>query len=283
MPRVYVEGHQYWGLGNILFQVASALYYHVTHHYEIVLNQDCPYIQYGNKDPRHAKNYREDIFARFSFDALPPPERRITLTNDYQCHRYDEVTLDPQLCDLDICIQGYCQHHRLFDDIRPALNEWFPWNDPVILRYLDAKYAHVDWTLPTVLVGLRIRDDFKHMTKIQPHSYQRALHHMAVDFAGGYNIMIVSDTSVGIDAALDFPLPGCPAAVEYVEETDIVQMYLGLRCSHFVLCESTFHYWIAVFRQIRDPDRTRVVCFEDTDMTLRNLALPEWERIPYHA
>ena len=279
---VYVKGNRYWGLGNILFQVATALHYHIHYGFRVILNEDCPYIQYGNKDPKSSKNYRSTIFAKFEFGPLPPPEQRITVHNDYTCH--PEVPTSASATHL--CIQGYCQNFAWFHSILPHLPDYFDWSDPKIGAYLDEKYAHIDWSLPSVLVGLRIRDDFRHMTKIQSYSYERALHHMVAKMKGSsasasYNLIIVSDTPVGIDAMLNFPLPGTPCVVEYIDETDMVQMHLGLRCDHFILCESTFHYWIAVFRQALHPTRTRVVCFEDTDMTLRPLALPEWERIPY--
>ena len=65
-------------------------------------------------------------------------------------------------------------------------------------------------------------------------------------------------------------LINCKYNVEIVNETDIDQFYVGLQCNHFIIGESTFHYWIALLKTIKDP-KSKVYVFNNTDITNRNL------------
>ena len=62
----------------------------------------------------------------------------------------------------------------------------------------------------------------------------------------------------------------------------ITQLHAGLACDHFILSESTFHYWIAVLRGVLPPRRpaVQVVVFEGMDLANRPLALKGWTRLP---
>ena len=70
--------------------------------------------------------------------------------------------------------------------------------------------------------------------------------------------------------------------VTFVNEDDIVQIYVGLRCNHFICSESTYHYIIAFLAYLKDESK-KVLIFEDTDITNRCLSniLTEWIRIKY--
>ena len=70
--------------------------------------------------------------------------------------------------------------------------------------------------------------------------------------------------------------------VTFVDEDDIVQIYLALCCNYFICSESTYHYIIALLAYLKDESK-KVLIFEDTDITNRCLShiLKDWIRIKY--
>jgi hypothetical protein len=56
----------------------------------------------------------------------------------------------------------------------------------------------------------------------------------------------------------------------YVNEDDISQIYVGLMCNHFILSDSTYHWWIAFLKWSQD-NSVSVYAFNDTDTTNRCL------------
>ena len=68
---------------------------------------------------------------------------------------------------------------------------------------------------------------------------------------------------------------------DYIEvnEKDIVQFYFGLACKNYILSESTFHLWIAYLASVKYDKK--VIVFNNTDITNRNLALDNWIKIDY--
>ena len=127
-----------------------------------------------------------------------------------------------------------------------------------------------------IMLGIRIGDDFKHMTKITSNSYKKALNNLVNEEDDNYNLLIISD-SQNIDKMLDFNIKG---RVIYINEDDITQINAGLLCENFILSESTFHYWIAFLKNSFNKN-INVVCFNNTDLTNRNLVLNNWIKIDY--
>jgi hypothetical protein len=64
------------------------------------------------------------------------------------------------------------------------------------------------------------------------------------------------------------------------DEDDVTHYYIAMQCNNFILCESTFHYWPALFKYAMDSS-TSVVVFNDTYLTNRCIALSEWIHINY--
>ena len=63
-----------------------------------------------------------------------------------------------------------------------------------------------------------------------------------------------------------------------INESDIIQFYFGLQCKNYILCESTFHLWIAYLGTI-DKQFKKVICFNNTHITNYNLALENWIKL----
>jgi hypothetical protein len=78
-----------------------------------------------------------------------------------------------------------------------------------------------------------------------------------------YNLIVLSDDE-NYHHMLNFVIK---AKIIVVNEDDITQMYSGMLCSHFILCEITYHYyWISFFKELMDPS-VKIIYFNDTDMT----------------
>ena len=127
------------------------------------------------------------------------------------------------------------------------------------------------------MLGIRICDDFKHMNKINKNSYQKALNCLIEKDDEKYNIIIISDTKQNYEKIIDFDIKG---RIIFIDEDDITQINTGLLCNNFILSESTYHYWIALLKNSFDIN-TKVVCFNNTDITNRNLSLDNWIKIDY--
>ena len=160
----------------------------------------------------------------------------------------------------------------LFKEYMHLIPRYLAFDDNSIARHIKNKYGDVRGA---VCVGIRIGEDFKHMKKLTSSSYKKALDHyknMGMDMSRVY---IISDAST--KNMLD--LHESYNCIE-VDESDIVQMYLGLMCQNFILSESTFHLWIAYLAVIQDRSKN-VLCFNDSDTTIRNFDMENWIKIDY--
>jgi hypothetical protein len=115
------------------------------------------------------------------------------------------------------------------------------------------------------------------MNKITVESYKKALYTLVSEDESNYNLIILSDKATDWDKKIDFTIHG---RIIVVDEDDITQFYAGLLCNCFILSESTYHYWIALFKNIMDKN-TKVIVFNNTDITNKSLSLPDWIKIDY--
>jgi hypothetical protein len=155
-------------------------------------------------------------------------------------------------------------------------------DDPGIKAVVREKYGVSRTSGNTIMMGIRRRNDFAHMTKLNDACYQSAMDSI-VEYKKKYqtfqkfHLILLSDTPD------KFPVLNLPECIDKITmicaEDDIVQLYTGLCCRHMILSESTFHYWIAVLRTSLSLD-TSVIVFADTDITNRNLHLDNWSILP---
>ena len=260
------------GLGNCLFQIAAAVYYKEKYGGSIYLNSDNRKLFYGTSDSfgRHKNRtekgrditYRESIFKHFSYRKLVGDCEIVE--NDYTAN-----IIVPQR---DILIRGWCQNLDLFQDYLHKMPEYLDLEDTAIMNHIKTKYKNID---SGIMIGLRVGNDFRHMTGIDRGSYINALE--ALERAGVdiSNLFIVSDVDDAWDRHFDLQNK-YPATV--VNEDDITQMCFGLMCRHYILSESTFHLWIAYLGTIDREDK-KVIVFKDSDITRRPLSLKNWMRI----
>lgn len=269
MKEIHVDG--VGGLGNCLFQIATAIYYKEKYGYEIIFNDNSRCLQMGTDNrPRNRRtrkwsgenvNYKFTIFNKFTYRALGKHQYQIVRNDTLN----DEIIPTAEYLKLD----GYCSEGKLYHQVSDKLLSYFNLNDRLVHDYIKSKYNLENQK--NIMLGIRIAPDFAHMTKITCESYRKALYTLVSEDETDYNLIILSDT-VNWTRKVNFKING---RIIVVDEDDITQFYVGLLCNHFILSESTYHYWMAYFKSLMDKN-TQVVVFNNTEV--RNL-LPEWIKI----
>jgi hypothetical protein len=272
------------GFGNCMFQLAAAIYYAETYNYKIKLDINSEHLHIGtanytNRDRRRKVNgvvvsYKDTIYSndKLEFKSLKNIKysKIYTFNNDYMLH-------EPITSDSIIRIQGYCQNYKLFWPIKDSIFSYINLNDTSIIEYIHTKYQ-IDPTRIYTMVGLRCCSDFGHMIKIKHQSYMNAINHLLEGKdKSKHTLFIITDSVELIHTRFKIP---DDLDVKIIDEDDIIQIYAGMVCSNFILSESTYHYWIALLKYIKDPT-VNIICFKDTDITNRPLALPDWVQISY--
>ena len=268
------------GLGNCLFQIASAIYYVEKYNYKLVLDQHSHHLHtgtanYTNRFKSKTVNskiitYKDTIFNKLKYRVCNKSNCKVIHNN------YTATLITPENNDRLIEISGYCQNVNLFYEIKDKIFNYLSLLETDNVNYIKNKY-NINTNEKNIMLGIRICDDFKHMKKINKNSYQKALNCLIDKEEKNYNIIVISDTNKNYQQMLNFEIKG---RVIFIDEDDITQFNAGLLCNNFILSESTYHYWIALLKNSID-DSTKVVCFNDTDITNRNLALNNWIKIAY--
>ena len=174
----------------------------------------------------------------------------------------------------DLYIKGYCQNVNLFIEFIEKIPKYLNLNDSFFIDYINKKYGDIS---NSICIGIRIGNDFKNMTKLKSESYIKAINYFKDRNENIDNIFILSDVpninKNGFDIDKHFNYTE-------VNEKDIIQFYFGLMCKNYILSESTFHLWIAYLGTLESKDKN-VICFNNTDITNRNLNLKNWITIDF--
>jgi hypothetical protein len=276
--KVIVKG--VGGLGNCLFQIATAIYYSEKYGYHIYLDENSSNLHYGTSNYTNRKqcrivdnievSYKNTIFKKINYTNCDEFIGKI-IHNDYQ-----DIKILPNDEDTILVIDGYCQNKYLFSEVRNNIINYLNVYDEETINYLKIKY-NFDENSKNIMLGIRVGDDFSHMTKITKKSYKNAIFTLVNENECDYNIIIVADNPEKYKDIIDFNING---RIILVDGDDIEQFNMGLLCNHFILSESTYHYWIAYLKTSVDKN-TKVVCFNDTDITNRNLEMDDWIKISY--
>lgn len=277
---VHVYGLYHCGLGNILFQVAAAIYYAEKYKYKIILKRTYP-ICYGTSNMfgrekmstmgiKQYKTYDKTIFKKFMFDN-GYVEDSIVVSN-----YFSDTKINPE--GRHIIIDCYSQNIQLFYEYIHEIPKYLYLEDPEILCYIKNKYPTIEnENTNSVCLGVRFGKDFEHkLNIITANSYKKALDFYKSQGIEIKNVFIISDVKNTTELLNLGENYNC---IE-VDENDIVQIYCGMMCDNFILSESTFHLWIAYLAVAKNKEK-KVVCFNNTDITNRNLHFPDWYRIDY--
>jgi hypothetical protein len=272
MNTIYVFGHPTCGLGNTLFQIATAVYYCEKYGYKLEL-LETDEILYGTSNlfgkvksliiDNNFKPYTKTIFSKISLiKQLPKLDNYLQIVNN----SIDDVIIPDGS---PILVFGFCHNIKLsFDNLTKIYNNYLSFDDQYIKDYIRNKYGDIS---NGICLGVRIGSDFQHMKKIQKSSYLAALEHYKNIGVNTDNVYIISDTP-------NYTIDGYNCID--VDESDIVQFYIGLMCKNYILSESTFHLWIAYMGTCNDESK-KVICFNDTDITNISFNLNSWIKINY--
>jgi hypothetical protein len=260
------------GLGNSLFQLSTAIYYCEKYNYTLkILKNDT--ILFGtsnmfNKTKSLKRNdkyigYNETIFNKLEFIENIDTEY-LVVHNDYT-----NDIIDPN--NNNILISGHNQNIDLFRSVMNKIPNYLHFDDIHIKNYILEKYPGIE---NSTILCIRIGDDFKYMTKITPDSYLKSLSYLKTNNEIIDDLFIISD--IPVNCFLNNTIP----YFKEINEPDIFQMYAGLLCKNIVLSESTFHLWIAYFAtNFGENTNKKVICFNNTDITDKQLDLDNWIKI----
>jgi hypothetical protein len=278
MKEIIVPG--VGGLGNILFQLAAAIPYAIEYKYSIVFDNCSLNLHVGTAKITNRnrvrkingieQSYKNTIFNtnNISYKNILPNINKV-IENNYTSDKYT-----PQDNDIVLKIQGYCQNILLFYEYLKYIPEYINLKDIIIFNYIYDKY-NISKDDDIIMIGMRLCDDFKHMNKITAQSYNKAI--KKLNPTPTTKIMIIADN---YDIAKSSFKLDTNCELIYIDEDDITQIYAGLLCSSFILSESTFHWWISTLKCAQD-ETTKVICFNNTDLTNRPLVLPNWIVMDY--
>jgi hypothetical protein len=273
MKNIFIEGTG--GLGNCLFQIAAAIHYCEKYDYQLVLI-DTEHLLYGTSNSFERQKCLLDSNNQFvTYDkSIFKNIKMISKDKEYgkNCIIIHNNFTDNKIIpnnQFNIIIRGYNQNVDLFRNIFDKIPLYLHLNDDSIKTYITNKYGDIS---NGILVGIRIGIDFQHMKKITPDSYKKALNYYKGKNMDCSHIYIIADVKNISDH--HFNLQKHFNCIE-IDEPDIIQFYFGLMCKHYILSESTFHLWIAYLGTLNSPEKN-VICFNNTDITNRNLYLDNW-------
>ena len=272
---VYVDGIA--GLGNSIFQIATAIYYTEKFNCNLILTKNNT-LKFGTCNIAGRNNGRKDksgeciTYDRTILSKFNWVDNRVTNHVTDVFNNYTDNKIVPNN---DIRIKGYCQNINLFKEYLHCIPKYLKLDDSNIINYVKSKYKNIE---NGIFIGLRVGNDFSHMRKINRDSYKLALNKLKNDGINIDNLFIISDVKNAwedkFDLNSEFP------ATDIIED-DITQLYAGMLCEHYILSESTYHLWIAYLGTVNKPDK-KVIVFNDTDLTNRKLTLDNWVKIEYH-
>ncbi len=256
--------------------------------------------------------YDRTIFAKLRFvDKLPPPDdtSQFVFSNGYG------GTLPHWDANGPLVVRGYQQHRDLFAHNLYDLGRFISVEDAAVLAHLTHKYAGGDVAqfAQCVCVGVRRGPDFAGMTKMSNAVYNKTVRErfpgmrpllvcdvktLPPELGGAEPLFPTTTTSLSDEESTaarsdvcDLDGSGGDRAVVVtesklpwqtpilVDEPDIWQLHLARLCPNMIVSESTFHAWMGYFVTETFGPKAKVVCFNNTDITNRNLHLSEWTRI----
>lgn len=281
-PAICVGGMQ--GLGNTLYQVASAIDYCERVPNSQILLLDGPSFFTGSANYEGRQQaltdgdgkmvpYKATIFSKFAFVTQFPNPRQ-SFEQDYGP---DHIQWDPERTHLEI--KSWQQHVNLFRRSMHVWDKYFNFKHIGMMRHLLNRYAYnqtqpIKWFNNCVCIGIRRGQDFRHKTAIT----NKILNRIHREYYPNRHALIIGDVNdttnhlVSNDEELNFPFT-------VINEPDVVQLNIAFLCNALIVSESTFHAWIGYIMNTHFSQTSDITCFNNTDLTQRNLTLPSWRHV----
>lgn len=288
----YVIVHGVAGLGNNLFQLATAIYYKEKLGYKELLMKDSNILHFGSAlyegrvTVRKNKNgdivsYKDNIFSKLKFSNLEGIDYEVFICDESSTeffHGYNSKVKYYQ-GNNNVCIHGYCQNYLLFYEVMEQIPKYLNLEDEEIIQYIKEKYSYLFCEDKKIMMGLRIGCDFSGYKPISNKNYINAFNYLT---GNNYNekihLVVITDNIENCKEYLSYFYDKSNINIHIINEDDIVQIYIGLLCDDFILSNSTYHYWIALLKYIKNKT-SKVIYFNNTDIVYSPIALPEWIKL----
>ena len=216
-------------LGNMMFEIASLYGLSKRYNREIELPIDWKYNKYF-------KN-------RIPIGQILPFDNDLNEPSfSFPGWQWWDEEISKRSKDFTISIGGWLQSPKYWEGV-DVKNELFAFENQYV-EEIRKKYSHIfENGKETIAISVRIGQDYKDNGnyEILPITYYiRALYQKFDNWENGnYNILVFSDDIEYCKANLES---------EYTffaeEETDINQLIMGTFCTHFILANSTFSWWL---------------------------------------
>ena len=269
---IYIEGGPGKGLSNNMWAIATAIYYRENYGMNIMLRETDSILfgtsnKFGRKTYKIENgkilSYKDTFFKKLMFYTGDVKEQVDILHNDF--------TNNKPIPRRSVMVRGFCANMNLFHSIHNKIPNYLHLHDESTIQYIRNKYENIE---NGIMIGIRRGPDggFK---KITQESYKNALERlksMDIDISNLFILTDVTDAWANI-IGLESKYP----AIE-IREDDYTQFIAGMMCQHFIITESSYHWWIAYMGIIDHPIK-KVLYFDESDLTRRDLTMKDWIKI----
>jgi hypothetical protein len=244
------------GLGNQMFQIATALQYAKSNHKIFVMDTNVSELRqlstrktyWGSVfNVQHADNIETQLFQEirepgFAFSCLQELDGFVKLT-------------------------GYFQSARYFDNIR----------DEIVSHFVHPISESLDKTSPTVSLHIRRTDyiGLNYYACLTKDYYQSALNHIR-NQVPDFRVVIFSDDLEWVKNTNWFANEN----LEYVDRgSDYEQLILMSQCEHHVMANSSFSWWAVYLGNQNGIVIAPKAWFTDPSIDTSDLYLSNWARL----
>jgi hypothetical protein len=243
------------GLGNNLFQLATAYNIHKKYGYDLVLPSTADRGNIGvygqsttlefnilfDNEFKYNDHLSSQLPKYIHTDHVPPSE------TDFS---YTEIPAKD-----NICYHGYFQSHRYFQDV-DIPNEFIISKDltNVIKFKYDEFFIKKNISIHLRLGGDRVTDQMQHFHKnVSVDFYKKAMSLIDDYNENDYNILVFSDR---MDDAKEI-LKSLPYKFNYINNNNILDFIFMSLCDVNIVSNSTFSWWAAYMNKI--PNKKVIV------------------------
>lgn len=242
---IYMTNIMSGGLGNMMFQVATAYALSKSRGHKLVLNPN--HVGTLHKPP---SAYRDSVFKNIE-----------VLGGSYEFYKISEESFSykplPSAI-TNIILDGYFQSYKYFKNCQDEIRNLF--------RYeVSTKYN------PEGKVALHVRRGNYTQLSQHHHNLDMGYYLNALSYFEGHDLLVFSDDIEWCKTNFK------GSNITFVEgTTDVEDLYLMSRCEHNIIANSTFSWWGAFL----NPNPNKIVVYPDKWFGPANTEYKTWDLFP---
>lgn len=253
------------GLGNQMFEIAAAASLSKDNNALLVIN---PNEHILPNQGRNINNYTSNIFSRIALDNNPPLKTHYSWNKIY----YKPIPYKPNMK-----LEGHYQSFKYFNHNRNYIQDLFScpekFKDEIYKKYSPRGMQFENITAIQVRRGDYVKFP-NHHPLLHPDYYANA-----VKLAAAKYVWVFSDDPNWCKENLHFDCP-----VQYIEDTDYIELYIISMCKNIIISNSSFGWWAAYLNcrsdaQIFVPSTWFGRALIADGFQVDDLILPEWIRV----